>query len=86
MFDMNNRSDAGYGYQISHGATALPENWPAVGFLSQNHMIFGHLMEWFYNWLAGIRQQDGDAGYRNFIIEPQIVEGVDWVDASYNSM
>jgi hypothetical protein len=86
LFDMNNRRDAGYGYQISQGATALPENWSAAGYLSQNHMIFGHLMEWFYNGLAGIRQQDGDAGYRNFIIEPQVVDGIDWVDASYNSM
>jgi alpha-L-rhamnosidase len=87
LFDMNNRRDApGYGWQIENGATALPENWSADEFLSQNHMIFGHLMEWFYNGLAGIRQQDNDAGYRNFIIEPQIVEGIDWVDASYNSM
>ena len=86
LFDMNNRTDFGYGYQIKNGATALNENWSGEEYLSQNHMIMGHLMEWFYNGLAGIRQRENDVGYKNVIIEPQPVDGIDWVDASYQAM
>ncbi|RZM21275.1 MAG: alpha-L-rhamnosidase, partial [Pedobacter sp.] len=90
LYQMNNRTDVpGYGYQIKNGATALAEHWsgPTADFLSQNHMIFGHLMEWFYSGLAGIRQQDDDSGYRNFIVDPKF-QGIDidWVKSSYRSV
>ncbi|TCD01574.1 alpha-L-rhamnosidase [Pedobacter psychroterrae] len=90
LYQMNNRTDVpGYGYQIKNGATALAEHWsgPTADFLSQNHMIFGHLMEWFYSGLAGIRQQEDDSGYRNFIIDPKF-QGIDmdWVKSSYQSV
>src|SRR5690606_510485 len=46
LYEMNNRSDVpGYGYQIAHGATALTESWPALKYVSNNHMMLGHLME-----------------------------------------
>ncbi|MDD4189985.1 MAG: family 78 glycoside hydrolase catalytic domain [Mangrovibacterium sp.] len=86
LFDMNNRTDSGYGYQLKKGATALNENWSGEEFLSQNHMIMGHLLEWFNNGLAGIGRQENDAGYTDIVIEPQIVNGIDWVEASYQSM
>ena len=86
LFDMNNQTGSGYGYQLNKGATALNENWSGAEFLSQNHMIMGHLMEWLYNGLAGIRQQENDAGYTDVVIEPQIVNGIDWVEASYQTM
>lgn len=86
LFKMNNREDVpGYGYQIRNGATALTEYWSGANTLSHNHMILGHLMEWFYSGLAGIRQQDDDAGYRKTIIAPLPVGNLTWVKTSYNT-
>lgn len=87
LYKMNNRTDVpGYGYQIRNGATALTESWPALKEVSNNHMMLGHLMEWFYSGLAGIKQQEGDAGFKKICIEPQFVEGIDWVKASYRAV
>lgn len=87
LYQMNNRDDVpGYGYQIRNGATALTESWPALKNVSNNHMMLGHLMEWFYSGLAGIKQQAGDIGFSKILIEPQFVEGIDWVKASYKAI
>ena len=68
LYEMNNRDDVpGYGYQLKHGATALTESWPALKYVSNNHMMLGHLMEWFYSGLGGIKQQDDDVGFRNIL-------------------
>lgn len=86
LFGMNNRDDVpGYGYQIKHGATALTESWPALRFVSNNHMMLGHLMEWMYSGLGGIRQQTNDHGFQKILIAPQMVDGIDSVNATYTS-
>jgi alpha-L-rhamnosidase len=87
LYQMNNRDDVpGYGYQIRNGATALTESWPALKNVSNNHMMLGHLMEWFYSGLAGIKQQTDDTGFSKILIEPQFVEGIDWIKASYKAI
>ena len=86
IFKMNNRSDVpGYGWQLAHGATALTESWQAYGFVSNNHFMLGHLMQWLYSGLAGIRQQEGSIGFKRILIAPQIVEGMTNVEASFDS-
>lgn len=86
IYKMNNREDVpGYGYQIKKGATALTESWMALRTVSNDHMMLGHLMEWFYSGLGGIRQQEGSVGYKKILIEPQFVKGINWVNCSYNS-
>jgi len=62
IFDMNYRDDVpGYGFQLKHGATALTESWQAYESVSNNHFMLGHLMEWFYSGLDGIRQNPNAA-------------------------
>ena len=57
IYDMNSRTDVpGYGMQLAKGATALTESWQGNRNASNNHFMLGHLMEWFYSGLAGIRQ------------------------------
>jgi len=86
IFDMNNRSDVpGYGWQLDHGATALTESWQAYGFVSNNHFMLGHLMEWFYSGLAGIRQAPGDIAFKNMEIRPAIVGNIAQASGSYQS-
>lgn len=86
IFDMNNRSDVpGYGYQLAKGATALTEAWDALPTSSNNHFMLGHIMEWFYGGLAGIRQQPGDVAFKHIEIRPQPVGNVTYARASYQS-
>jgi hypothetical protein len=86
LYDMNSRDDVpGYAFQLRHGATALTESWPALRFVSNNHMMLGHLMEWLYNGLAGIRQAPADIGFSAMEIAPQPVNGIDWVKAGFET-
>ena len=83
---MNSRSDRpGYGYQLKKGATALTESLAALPNVSNNHMMLGHLMEWFYSGLGGIYQTDNSIAYRNIIIAPKPVGNIKWSKCSYNS-
>ena len=86
IFDMNNRSDVpGYGYQLAKGATALTESWQALPSVSNNHFMLGHIMEWFYAGLAGIKPADDAVAYNKIVIRPQPVGDVTSASASYNS-
>jgi hypothetical protein len=77
IYKMNNRDDVpGYGYQIKKAATALTESWQALPTVSNNHFMLGHLMEWFYEGLAGIQQDANSVGYKNIVIKPAIITGV----------
>lgn len=83
VYDMNSRTDVpGYGWQLAHGATALTESWQAYGFVSNNHFMLGHLMEWFYAYLGGIRQTDTSVGYKELLFAPQMVGDVTWAETS----
>ena len=87
IFDMNNRSDVpGYGYQIAAGATALTESWQALPSVSNNHFMLGHIMEWFYEGLAGIGQLPGSTAYKHIRIQPKVVGNITSAAASYQSM
>lgn len=76
--DMNARDDVpGYGYQWRHGATALTERWQALPLVSNNHFMLGHLLEWFYEGLPGIRQHPAQQhsagcltrGFRGYLLD-----------------
>lgn len=71
----------GYGWQLAHGATCLTESWQAYGFVSNNHMMLGHLMEWLFSGLAGI-SIDSEKGSRHLIIAPHPVGDIAFAEAS----
>jgi alpha-L-rhamnosidase len=87
LYKMNNRTDVpGYGYQLKMGATALTESWAALATSSNNHMMLGHLMEWFYSGLGGIYQSETSVAYSNIVIAPKPVGNIKWVKCSYKSI
>ncbi len=87
IYEMNSKTDVpGYGYQLSKGATSLTESWAALKYVSNNHMMLGHLMEWFYSGVGGIRQIPSSTSYENILIEPEITGDITWADATYNSI
>lgn len=86
LYDMNNRNDVpGYGYQLKKGATALTESWPALEEVSNNHLMLGHLMEWFYSGLGGIGQESNSIGFNHIKIRPQVVGDIISVNSSFQS-
>jgi alpha-L-rhamnosidase len=86
IFDMNSRADVpGYGYQLAHGATALTESWAALPSVSNNHFMLGHLMEWFYSGLAGIRPAEDAIAFNKIEIRPEVVGDVISTKANYHS-
>jgi hypothetical protein len=83
IYEMNSKTDVpGYGYQLAKGATSLTESWAGLRDVSNNHMMLGHLMEWFYSGLGGIRQLPGSKGFEHILIAPDIVGDITWAEAT----
>ncbi|MCX6628171.1 MAG: hypothetical protein NTW28_11155 [Candidatus Solibacter sp.] len=72
-----------YAGQIARGATSLTEAWDANPNSSQNHLMLGHIEEWFYAGLAGIRPED--PGLRHVEIRPQAVGDLTWGKAKWET-
>ncbi len=79
-----------WGYMIKNGATTIWELWngdtadPAMN--SRNHvMLLGDLLVWFYEDLAGIKNDPSSVGFKKIIMEPVFPEKLTHVDASYDS-
>ncbi|MCL5945477.1 MAG: glycoside hydrolase family 78 protein [Planctomycetes bacterium] len=73
-----------YGQWILHGATTLWEGW-GLHPGSMNHIMFGDILGWFYNDLAGIEPDWRSPGFRTIIINPHPVKTLPWAWAKYNS-
>jgi alpha-L-rhamnosidase len=73
----------GYWTEVA-GFTALGEHWPATT-RSRSHHMFGAIVQWLYEDLAGMRAIE--PGYRMIEFRPQIpTSGLDSVAASYESV
>lgn len=87
IYKMNYRDDVpGYGYQLKKGATALTESWPALESVSNNHLMLGHIMQWFYEGLGGIKQEDSSIGYKHIVIKPEVVGDIDFAKANHQTL
>jgi alpha-L-rhamnosidase len=53
--------------------------------VSNNHLMLGHIMEWFYSGLAGISQENISAGYRKLKIRPQPIGDINWAKGSFHT-
>ncbi|OQP63615.1 family 78 glycoside hydrolase catalytic domain [Niastella populi] len=86
VYDMNSDDKVpGYGYQLKKGATALTESWQALDTKSNNHLMLGHLMQWFFDGVGGLKQEDSSVAYKNLILAPEPVLGLDKGNVSFNS-
>lgn len=74
----------GYLYQLRMNATSLTEAWDTDAGSSQNHCMLGHIEEWFYTGLLGIRPET--PGFQKIIISPYPAEGMAWAGGSYDSV
>jgi len=71
----------GWVHWLSQGATTLWEDWAGVS--SRNHIMFGDISAWMFQYLAGIQPDPDTPGFKHFIVSPHFPEGLDWVKAEY---
>jgi hypothetical protein len=67
---------------LTGGRTTLAEGWG--GGDSQNHCMLGHVQEWLFGFLAGIRPDPDQPGLAQVLIEPRPVGAVTWVKAHHD--
>ena len=86
----NQRDYPGWGYMVEHDATTIWELWngdtadPAMN--SGNHvMLVGDLVIWFYEYLAGIKTDPEQPGFKHIIMNPQPVGDLRFVKAYHRS-
>jgi len=83
-----------YGAWIKRGATTFWEDWGEGS--SRNHIMFGDVSAWFYQYLGGIRLPStvsavaarvdpAAVAFKTFIVCPDPVEGLGWVTAEHDS-
>jgi len=86
VYRMIRRTDApGYGCMLEqHGLKTLSERWDRPG-SSLNHCMFGHIQEWFQQYLLGIRQAPGSVGFEKVLIDPFFPDDLDWAKGSFDS-
>ncbi|MFS0868329.1 family 78 glycoside hydrolase catalytic domain [Paenibacillus xylanilyticus] len=82
-------------YQVTQGATTVWEHWDGIredGSLwsadmnSFNHYAYGAIGEWLYRYVAGIRSDEQHPGFHVVHIEPEPGPGMEWVEASLDTM
>ncbi len=87
IFDLASQpTKPSYAGQLAAGATSLTEAWDANPNSSQNHLMLGHIEQWFYAGLAGIRPVADSPGLTKIRIWPAPVGDVRWVKASWDSV
>jgi alpha-L-rhamnosidase len=74
-----------WGWWIVNGATTLYENWPinAGSDISMNHIMFGEIGAWFYKALGGIKPDPAQPGFKNILLQPYFVAGLDSFRAAH---
>jgi len=75
-----------WGWWIVNGATTLYENWniDAERDISLNHMMFGEIGAWFFKGLGGIHPDEQAPGFKNVLLKPHFVSGLNDFDCSFN--
>ncbi len=74
-----------WGWWIVNGATTLYENWPidSKSDISLNHIMFGEIGAWFYKSLGGMYTDEKQPGFKNVILKPDFVKGLNSFEASH---
>lgn len=88
---LQNESAPSIKYLARRGATTFWEVWPMEAdeketySRSQSHPFQAGFVSWFFSGLAGLAPDLGNPGFRTIKMEPQMMNGLDWVRCSFNS-
>jgi len=82
---MNQMDFPGFGYYtIGKDATTLWENWDGAS--SHSHPMYGSVIAWFFNTLAGLSPDPAHPGKPDFVISPYTGSELTYAKASYESV
>ena len=73
----------GWANWIRQGATTLQEHWN--GSSSQNHIMFGDISAWMYEFLGGLSPDFHHPGFARVTFSPCLVPQLNRVDVSYRA-
>ncbi|MCD6355469.1 MAG: family 78 glycoside hydrolase catalytic domain [Prolixibacteraceae bacterium] len=75
-----------WGWWIVNGATTFYENWPldAGRDISMNHIMFGEISAWYYKALGGIFPDEEHPGFKNVVLKPHFVSGLEQFEAKHD--
>jgi alpha-L-rhamnosidase len=82
-------------YPITMGATTIWERWDGIkpdstfqnkGMNSFNHYAYGAVGDWLYSYVAGIRIDENEPGYKHILIQPLSGGGLTSASAQFHSM
>lgn len=76
---MTSQGDPSFHFMRERGATTLYEHWRDG---SHNHIMFGSVDTWLYEWAAGLAQADGSVGWQEITLRPGAVSGLNRAEAS----
>ncbi len=87
---VTNTTYPSWGYMIENGATTIWELWngntAAPKMNSYNHvMMLGDLPVWLYEDLLGISPSEEKVGFKEIVMEPQLIDGLRYARGSYQS-
>ena len=88
---LQNDSAPGLKYLAKRGATTFWEVWPMEKdeyieySRSMSHPFQGGFVAWFFEGLAGITPVVKKPGYRLNLLEPQLIDGLNWVECRFKS-
>ncbi|HVW94648.1 MAG TPA: family 78 glycoside hydrolase catalytic domain [Mucilaginibacter sp.] len=74
-----------WGWWIVNGATTLYENWDikANDALSLNHIMFGEIGAWYYKGIGGIKADPQHPGFKNILLTPHFVTGLNHFECTH---
>lgn len=72
-----------WGFWLENGAKSTWEMWESTT-RSFDHYFLGTYEEWFFTHLAGIKEVDD--GYGSFVIDPELIGDLDFVNASVKTV
>lgn len=75
-----------WGWWMVNGATTLYENWKidAKSDISLNHIMFGEIGAWLYKGIAGIHTDPDHPGFKNILLQPHFVAGLNEFTATHD--
>lgn len=83
---VNSTAYPGWGFMIHNGATTIWETWKeSDNTFSTCHPMFGTVTEWYYRWLAGIKPNPENPGFKKFILAPSVPKGLEFVNCVYHA-
>nr|WP_183558012.1 alpha-L-rhamnosidase [Mucilaginibacter sp. SP1R1]MBB6148204.1 alpha-L-rhamnosidase [Mucilaginibacter sp. SP1R1] len=75
-----------WGWWMVNSATTLYENWQidAKSDISLNHIMFGEIGAWLYKGIAGIHPDQNQPGFKNTLLQPHFVAGLNEFTATHS--